>query len=121
MHDKELANLKALSQLMDNAFTLPGTNIRFGLDSIIGLVPFLGDTLGLAISGYIVSVAHKVGAPWHIKARMSWNIFIDWLIGIVPFIGDIFDIGWKANTKNVALLEKHLGKDILDGDYTRVS
>lgn len=120
-HDQELANLKVLSRLMDNAFTLPGTNIRFGLDSIIGLLPGIGDTIGLAVSGYIVSVAHKAGVPWHMKIRMAWNIFIDWLIGIIPFLGDIFDIGFKANTRNVALLEKYLGKDILEGDYTRLS
>ena len=120
-HERDLANLKALSQLMDNAFTIPGTKIRFGLDSLIGVVPVLGDTLGLIISSYIVSVAHKIGVPWHVKARMTWNIFVDWLVGIIPFLGDAFDVAWKANLKNVALLEKHMQKDILDGKFTRIS
>lgn len=120
-NEHELAKLKALSQLMDNAFTIPGTKIRFGLDSLIGVVPVLGDTLGLLISGYIVSVANRIGVPWHVKARMTWNIFVDWLIGVIPFMGDLFDVAWKANVKNVALLEKYMQQDILDGNYTRIS
>jgi len=123
--EQELIKLKALSQLMDSAFTIPGTKIRFGLDPFIGIIPILGDTIGLFISSYIVSVAGRIGVPWHIKARMTWNIFIDWLIGLVPFVGDLFDVAWKANIRNVALLEKYMNhqaqEDILDGEYTRIS
>ncbi len=112
LHEPETTvdDLDFLADLMDNKFTIPGTSIRFGLDSLIGLLPGIGDTISLLVSGYIVRRAHEAGVPHHIKARMLFNIFVDWLIGIVPFIGDIFDVGWKANRKNVDLLKKHLNR-----------
>ena len=106
--EAQLDDLDLLANLMDSAFTIPGTSIRFGLDPLIGLLPGIGDTISLLISGYIVRRAHELGAPPHLKARMLFNIFMDWLIGIVPFAGDIFDIGWKANRRNVDLLKKHM-------------
>jgi hypothetical protein len=120
-----LAQLQQLSDIMDRAFTIPGTNIRFGLDSILGLIPVLGDTLAMAVSAYIYSFAKKAGVPWYQRTRMVWNIFIDWLIGLVPFFGDIFDVGFKANSKNVRIImahvEKKLNADIIEGDYERMS
>ncbi len=103
-------DLDFLADLMDNKFTIPGTSIRFGIDSLIGLIPGIGDTISLLISSYIVRRAHEYGVPHHVKARMAFNIFVDWLIGIVPFIGDIFDVGWKANRMNVDLLKKYAKK-----------
>lgn len=108
MRDNDLLKLEQLADLMDSRLVIPGTNIRLGLDSIIGLVPGIGDTISLAISGYIVHQAKKHGAGPVILYRMMWNIFIDWLIGIIPLFGDLFDVGWKANRRNVDLLKDHL-------------
>lgn len=125
LNDNTIDMLESLAHLMDRAFTVPGTQIRVGLDSIIGLIPGIGDTIAVAVSGYIYSFAKKAGVPWHKRTVMLWNIFIDWLIGLVPLIGDIFDVGWKANLKNVAIIKAHYAKireaDILDGEYTRVT
>ncbi len=106
----KLKQLEQLADLMDNKFTLPGTQVRLGLDALLGLIPVLGDTISLAVSATIFQSAHDMGVPKHVKWRMGGNIFMDWLIGLVPLIGDAFDIGWKANRRNVALLKKHLSK-----------
>ncbi len=115
-----LERLNRLSNLMDKAFTIPGTHIRFGVDSIVGLIPVVGDTLSAGVSGYIYSFAKRAGVPWHQRMRMVWNIFIDWLIGLVPFFGDIFDVAFKANSKNVDIIRAHverqLDTDIIDVD-----
>ncbi|MEX2260198.1 MAG: DUF4112 domain-containing protein [Woeseia sp.] len=115
MHDSRdpisretLAKLQQLSVLMDKAFVIPGTKIRFGIDSIVGLIPVIGDTLSVAVSGYIYTFAKRAGVPWHKRMRMLWNIFIDWLIGLIPFLGDIFDVGFKANSKNVNIIMTHV-------------
>ena len=104
----DLEKLERLADWMDSKFILPGTSIRFGFDSLIGLIPGLGDTATLAVSAFLIGKARSYNLPWHVSALMIWNAFIDWLIGLIPFLGDIFDIGWKANRKNVALLRKHL-------------
>lgn len=109
-HDKIIADLEKLAEWMDSKFTLPGTKIRLGLDSIVGIIPGIGDTATFAVSAYIVGKARALGVPMHVTLRMMWHIFIDWLIGLIPFLGDIFDVGFKANTKNVALLKEHVVK-----------
>lgn len=106
----QIDQLEALAHLMDGAFTIPGTKINFGIDSFIGLIPILGDTISLAISGFIMSYAKHMGVPKHKIWLMRFNIFIDWLIGLIPFIGDAFDVGWKANKRNVAIMRKHIEK-----------
>lgn len=115
-----LSKLRKLSVLMDKAFLIPGTNIRFGVDSIVGLIPVIGDTLTVAVSAYIYSFAKPAGVPWHKRTRMLWNIFVDWLIGLIPLVGDIFDIGFKANSKNVdiitAYVEAQLNNERIAGD-----
>lgn len=124
LNDKTIEALTHLSHLMDRAFTIPGTQIKFGLDSLLGLIPGIGDTIGLAVSGYIYTFAKKTGVPFHLRLKMLWNIVIDWLIGIIPFAGDIFDVGWKANSKNVAIIAAHHKKqkdsDVIEGDYTKI-
>ncbi|MEX2494489.1 MAG: DUF4112 domain-containing protein [Woeseia sp.] len=107
-----LARLQQLSVLMDKAFTIPGTDIHFGVDSIVGLIPVIGDTLSVAVSGYIYTFAKRAGVPWHKRMRMMWNIFIDWLIGLIPFLGDIFDVGFKANSKNVDIIRAHVERQL---------
>lgn len=115
-----LERLQKLSNLMDKAFTIPGTHIRFGVDSIVGLIPVIGDTVSAGISGYIYSFAKQAGVPWLQRMRMLWNIFIDWLIGLIPFFGDIFDVAFKANSKNVDIIRAHMERqqdiDIIDED-----
>lgn len=96
---------------MDNAFQIPGTNIRFGVDSFIGLIPVLGDTISVAISAFIMSYAKQINLPKHKIWQMRFNVFMDWLIGIVPFIGDAFDVGWKANIRNIKIMRDHLEKE----------
>ncbi|MGC8202294.1 DUF4112 domain-containing protein [Aliiroseovarius sp. PTFE2010] len=114
--DHEVERLERLAVRMDSALRLPGTNIRFGWDSLLGLLPGVGDAATLAPTGYIIYRAHKLGAPLHIKARMGLNAGIDWVIGTVPLIGDIFDVGFKANRRNVALLKTHVERTRLHRD-----
>jgi hypothetical protein len=100
--------LELLAALMDSAFEIPGTNIRFGLDAIIGLIPGLGDTLTSFVSLYILKAASQAGVPRITLLRMATNIGIDYIVGIVPVAGDLFDVYWKANLRNVELLRRHI-------------
>ena len=101
-----LDRVERVAHRMDRAFRIFG--IRVGWDSIIGLIPGVGDTLALAPAGYIVLTARRMGAPIHLLARMVGNIGIDWLLGLVPLLGDIMDVGYKSNSKNAALLRAHI-------------
>jgi hypothetical protein len=103
-----LPAVRALANVMDRAVTIPGTRVSFGLDALLGLIPGVGDTVSSLIGGYIVLVAHRLGAPTSVLLRMVLNQGIDALIGIVPFVGDLLDIGFKANVKNARLLEETL-------------
>lgn len=103
-----LDRLERLARRMDRAFRIPLTQIRFGWDSILGLLPGVGDTLALAPSIYILHEAREMGASSAVLARMAANVGIDWLVGLVPLVGDILDVGVKSNTRNVALLRQHL-------------
>jgi hypothetical protein len=100
--------LELLARIMDSAFRIPGLGIRFGLDAIIGLIPGLGDALTSLVSLYILSAAHRLGVPRVTLLRMAANIAIDTVLGALPLVGDAFDVYWKANEKNVALLRRHL-------------
>ena len=101
-------NLDLLSHVLDDCFRLPGTSIRFGVDGIIGLVPVLGDILAGLASSLIVIAAWFRGVPTVTLARMVVNLGLDVIIGLVPLLGDAFDIAWKANRRNYALLTRHL-------------
>ena len=103
-----MQRLRQLSYLLDNAIAIPGTDFRFGLDPILGVLPGGGDVLTGAMSVYIVFEAARMGLPAPTIGRMGFNILIDTLTGLVPVLGDLFDVGWKANSRNVALLEKHV-------------
>ena len=104
----KLSKLRRISRLLDNAITIPGTKISFGLDPILGLLPGGGDTITGGIAAYIVVEAARMGVPREILYKMVTNILIDSFAGTVPVVGDLFDVGWKANVKNIELLEKHL-------------
>lgn len=106
-NEASVARIEKLATLMDSQFRLPGTPINLGLDTIIGLIPGIGDTAGLIVSGYIISQGLRLGLPKRHLPTMSFNIFMDWLIGLVPIIGDIFDAGWKANNRNAAIIRQY--------------
>jgi uncharacterized protein DUF4112 len=104
----ELERLRSLARLLDTALPVPGTRYRFGLDPIIGLVPFIGDAIGALFSVYIVFQAGRLGVSKSTLVRMIANVGVDTLIGEIPLLGDLFDFGFKSNTRNLALLEHHL-------------
>jgi hypothetical protein len=104
----KLTRLRRVSKILDNAIAIPGTKISFGLDPILGLIPGGGDTITGSIAAYIVVEAARMGVPREILGKMVSNILIDSFAGTVPVVGDLFDLGWKANVKNLELLEKHL-------------
>ena len=104
----ELLRLQRLADLLDSRWRIPGTPWRIGVDGIAGLVPGVGDTLGMAVSAYVVYQATRFGVPPSLLARMVANVGVDWLVGSVPVLGSIFDIAFKANKRNMRLLTEHL-------------
>jgi uncharacterized protein DUF4112 len=107
-HEERLEQVRWLAGLMDDRYVLPGTRVRFGWDSILGLFPGLGDALTSIISLLIVHHAWQTGASPFTLARMIGNVAADFLLGSVPFVGDLFDVAFKANRRNARLLEQHL-------------
>lgn len=103
----DLATVRRWARLLDSQFRVPGTNIRFGLDPIIGLVPGIGDFVGPIFSIVVIAHAWKLRVPKVVIARMLVNAGIDATLGLVPFLGDAVDIVWKANQANVRLVEQH--------------
>ncbi|MBL9124344.1 MAG: DUF4112 domain-containing protein [Planctomycetaceae bacterium] len=106
-HVPRIGDLEQLARWMDSVFAIPGTPIRFGFDAIIGLLPGAGDTLLALVSLYILQAAARYGVPRVTLVRMALNVIIDLVIGSLPLLGDFFDVAWKANTRNVALLRAH--------------
>lgn len=107
-----LHRVRKLAGWLDDAVEIPVIGVRVGLDSILGLIPGIGDTAGLLLSGIIIGEAVRVGTPRRLVGRMLGNTGIDYCVGLVPIAGDIFDIYWKANDRNVALLEEWLAAEI---------
>ena len=110
--DQRLERLRRVGWVLDSSFRVPGTQIRFGVDMIIGLVPGLGDLIAGALSLYIIVESARLGVPRSLLAQMGWNVVVDTLVGEVPILGDAFDVFWKANLRNLALLEEHLRQPI---------
>src|ERR1700741_1323444 len=108
--EQRLARLAALAPPPDLAFVLPGTNIRYGIDGIIRLVPVVGDLIASAFSLWLVREARALGAPWHITARMLGNVAVDGVVGSVPVAGDAFDVLFRANMRNARLLRRWLDR-----------
>ena len=106
--DARIARIDALATLLDTAFVIPGTGIRFGLDGLIGLFPVVGDAITTALSLFIVHEAYQLGAPGHVIVRMLGNVALDGVFGAVPLVGDAFDVLWRANRRNVLLLREWL-------------
>lgn len=104
------ARLNHLAWLLDNSIRLPGTDFRIGLEALLGLVPVVGDAVGVLLSGYIVHEAARLGVPAGILFRMVMNVAIEGLLGSIPFAGDVFDAAWKANQRNVDLLNAYFDR-----------
>lgn len=102
---QELERVRSLARLLDNAVRVPGTDYRVGLDPLLGLVPAAGDYIGAILSGYILLQATRFGVSRQTLGRMGANIVLEMLVGIVPVAGDLFDVAWKANARNLELLE----------------
>jgi Domain of unknown function (DUF4112) len=124
---QSLVRLEGLAKLMDGAFVIPGTTIRFGLDGIIGLIPVAGDMIAGLVSTYLIWEAKQLGAPRWLIARMFANAFLDTALGSVPLVGDAFDVLFRANMKNMALLRRYLekkgyrlGGSVIEGEAARV-
>ena len=108
--ETDLQRARKLAELMDSKFSVAG--IRFGVDSIIGLIPGVGDLVSAAIGMYPLYVAQRHGLGKVLKSRMVANMLVDFVVGAVPLLGDVFDLGFKSNLKNVRLLEKALEKAV---------
>lgn len=104
-----LRRIRSLSRLLDNSIRLPFINYRIGWDVIIGLVPGVGDLVGTALSTYIIVEAARLGATRGVLARMVFNVMVETVVGSIPILGDVFDAIWKANVRNMRLLERSLG------------
>lgn len=103
-----LRRVRAVAVVLDDAIRVPGTNIRFGIDPLVGLIPGLGDLLGGAASAYIILEAARAGASGSVLIRMAVNVGVDTIVGGVPLLGDLFDFAWKSNARNVRLLARHV-------------
>jgi hypothetical protein len=108
--ESNVSTVRQLARLLDTAVRIPGTNIRFGLDAVLGLVPGAGDIAGGVLSTFIILQAARLGAPGSVLARMVMNVAVDSVVGAVPVLGDLFDIGWKSNTRNAELLEGYVAR-----------
>ncbi|HJX87522.1 MAG TPA: DUF4112 domain-containing protein [Gemmatimonadales bacterium] len=107
-----LDRLRRLAVLLDDSIHIPGTRFRVGLDALLGLIPGAGDLAGGAFSLYILLEAARMEVPRPLLARMGTNLVIDVVVGAVPLLGDLFDAGFKANLRNLALLERHADRPV---------
>jgi hypothetical protein len=114
------ADLAFLAGLMDDRFHIPGTNVRFGLDSVVGLVPGVGDAIGGIVSSYIIWRAQRMGASNWVLLRMTGNMLVDSALGVIPVLGDIFDWKFRANRRNLELLRRHRAR-VMPPRSTRVA
>ena len=108
---KRIARLDTIATILDTAFFIPGINVRFGVDSLIGIVPAIGDAVTTAMSLWLVHEAYHIGAPRRIIVRMLRNVVIDGWIGAVPIVGDVFDVMWRANRRNMHILRDWLERE----------
>jgi len=105
--DERLRWVERIARLMDSQFRLPGTEFRFGLDPLLGLIPIVGDLSTFAVSGALLLTMMRHGASGAVVVRMALNILLDTLVGAVPVLGNLFDFAYKSNERNVALLRRH--------------
>ncbi len=108
--DEKLVRLRQLSKNLDESFTIPGTNIKFGMDAVLGLVPGGGDLVSGIFSLYMLRAAMKMNLPKRAIFSMLANIILDTTVGVIPVAGDIFDVFWKSNKRNMNIIEKHIAR-----------
>lgn len=108
--EKHLREIRELTHLLDSSMRIPVIGYRFGVDAVLGLVPVIGDFSSFALSGWIIYRAARMGAPAGLLARMLANAFGDALFGSIPILGTVVDVLWKANTKNLRMLERFLAE-----------
>ena len=106
-NDKSLHRARQITQIFDNAFRVPGTRFRFGIDPLLGLLPGVGDVIGGSFSAYLVWLAARAGAPVPVLGRMIGYIGLDTLFGAIPLLGDLMDAAFKANVRNMQLIERY--------------
>lgn len=114
--DKRLRRLDVLARVMDTAIRIPGTGIRFGADSVLGLIPVVGDASGALIGLVIVNEARRLGVPNHKLVKMLYNLGLDALAGSVPLVGDLFDVYFKSHRRNVQIILDHFERPTIDVD-----
>lgn len=112
MKDAARGRLSRLAWLLDSSIPIPGTPFSIGLEALLGLVPVAGDLAGVLLSGYIIREAAALGVSRSILARMALNVAVEGLIGMIPFAGDVFDAAFKANQRNVRLLNAYLDQPV---------
>jgi hypothetical protein len=108
--NKSRKRLERLAWYLDSSIKIPGLNARFGLDGLFGLFTGVGDTIGALVSSVVISEAARMGAPKVLLLKMAFNVALDALVGTVPVLGDLFDFVWKANQRNVQLLNSYLDR-----------
>ncbi len=106
----KVSDVEALARLLDSRFTIPGFNMKFGIDSLIGLIPGIGDVLTAILGLYIIVRAMHLGASFLLIVRMLINLLVDMVLGAFPFLGDIFDLAFRSNSMNINMLVRHLEK-----------
>ena len=106
-----LARIDMLARLFDTAFILPGTNVRFGIEAVMRLVPVFGDAAASALSCYLLYEAHRLGVPKQVFARLVANVAIEGAAGTIPLLGDLFDVGFRANRRNVKILHEYFTRE----------
>lgn len=102
-----LRQARVLAHVLDDLVRVPGTSWRVGLDPLLGLLPGLGDWLGWVAAGHLLVAGARMGAPAATLVRMAGNLLVDAAAGVLPLVGDLFDVSWRANARNLALLERH--------------
>jgi hypothetical protein len=112
-------NVQALARLLDSSIAVPGTRFRIGLDPLIGLIPGIGDFAGVLLSTSILLSGARLGVPASTLVRMAANVGLEALVGTIPLLGDLFDAGWKANVRNVRLIEGHMADAARSGRSDR--
>jgi hypothetical protein len=106
-----LDRIDFLSKLFDTAFILPGTNVRFGVEAVLRLIPGIGDAAASALSCYLLYEARRLELPTHVFARMVGNVAVEGIVGAIPVLGDLFDVGFRANRRNVRILRDYFERE----------
>ena len=109
--EARLRRIDTLSQLFDTAFAIPGTNIRFGVEAGLRLIPGIGDIAASALSAYLLYEAYQLDVPRSVMARLVANVAVEGAVGAVPLLGDLFDVAFRANRRNARILQEHFARD----------